>query len=828
MTSLPTRPYQNQKAGRAPRRALRGLTLVELLIYLTILSLISVGIIQMILEVQTSNITVLTHADNYAKADLALRRVQVKLGNSDAVEAENLRTSPPDKACLRLRSYEQYERTGYRFDGRNQFLRTSDASANRFPIDGIKPRTISAWVKIDPDQSGRGTVVMWGTNAAKSQFGLDIEMVRQGTKMGALPVLNFNCASMRPQQPIDLLRDGAWYHIAVIFSAPGSGEVNPSTTRMYVDGVAIPLQFIECLASPGKVISTGQSALFIGRDQGDRQSGFKGVISDLRIWQKSLTIAEIKDLAGREPAADQNVAGLQLSLPLDSYAAGTVVNRGAWPVGGTAALFNAEGVSPVARTLVDATTYHSFCFLDADNDQLYELWESESSKTKPALPLGTVAQLNAQGWQNRTEDVFIPGQHGFFKVVGSNPESVIANFAIGKGVLRQANRQQKAESKALASTRVTKRPELCAITTAPKLATSTCKLDSAFIAIENYLPGLHGKLDLQYVTWQKVNATEVASNLPNMPTGVTATWYPATGVMKFISPYPLETRLWNRIISQTLYRPSGRSSDKTITFKFGVGGLPFFEGNSYRMHDFVETSPPLPFDNASAAATSSGGALCGMRSYIAAITSEAEQDHLEDVMVTGAAGAWQSGWIGGVIKQAQTFEWASPPQTPATPFWQGIGATGLPYYAVTGQLAAAADVTSFEFDQKPGVSGHRKRVLVRREGTTATAYRYTNWAGGTDSVSCDSRMGVSTAQRTQLCEPLITTDGAAVAIHAHQGRDGTWVSNPGNTAICVATQNHSVCGYYWEFDTNGLPADMVLGERLTVNMDRFREFCEGS
>ena len=89
-------------------------------------------------------------------------------------------------------------------------------------------------------------------------------------------------------------------------------------------------------------------------------------------------------------------------------------------------------------------------------------------------------------------------------------------------------------------------------------------------------------------------------------------------------------------------------------------------------------------------------------------------------------------------------------------------------------------------------------------------------------------MGVSTAQRTQLCEPLITTDGAAVAIHAHQGRDGTWVSNPGNTAICDATQNHSVCGYYREFDTNGLPADMVLGERLTVNMDRFREFCAGS
>ena len=94
-----------------------------------------------------------------------------------------------------------------------------------------------------------------------------------------------------------------------------------------------------------------------------------------------------------------------------------IVNRGSWAGGRTASLYNTQGVSPVARTLADATTHHTFLFLDADNDELYELWESESSKTKPSLPLGTVAQLNAQGWQNRSDDIFIPGQNGFFKVV---------------------------------------------------------------------------------------------------------------------------------------------------------------------------------------------------------------------------------------------------------------------------------------------------------------------------------------------------------------------------------------------------------------------------
>lgn len=814
--------------------ARRGFTLVELMIYLVILSLISVGIMQMILEVQTSNITVLSHADNFAKGDLALRRVQVKLGSSDDVEVVTVPGSPLDKACLRLKSYQQYERAGYRFDGRNQFLRTSDNPSDYFPILGASPRTISAWVRVDPDHAGRGTVVMWG-NGQKSQFALDIEMVRQGTQMIAAPVLNFNCASMRPQQPKDL-RDGTWHHIAVTFSASAAGKATAGTTKMYVDGVATPLNFVECLAKPGDVISTTQSPLYIGRDLADRQSGLKGVISDLRIWQRSLAATEIRDITGREPAADQNVSGLVARYPLASYSSGAIVNRGSWSAGGTAALFNAEGQSPVARTFADTTTYNSFCFFDIDNDGLHELWESDTSKTLPDLPFGTAAQLNAQGWRGRSDDIFVPGQVGFFKVVGRDPASVIANFAIGKGVLNRPDRQRKTESKALASTRVKKRPELCAISAIPPLASPNCRLTTAFIAIDDYVPGLHGELDMQFVSWQSSGSLKSASNLPNMPSNVTATWYQRIGVMKFSSPLPLETRLWNRVISQTLYRPKGQSqtsdspqsSDATITFRFGIGGLPFFEGTSYSMHEFVEVSPPMSFDNATIAAQTSTGSICGMRSYLAAITSEAEQDHLEDVMISGSSGAWQSGWIGGVIRQGQTFAWETPPSPSPTPLWQGTGVAGHPYDLATGQRAPANAATLFEFDQKPGITGHRKRMLIRREGANSTRYRYTNWMGGNDTDSCDSRSGISAAIRGQLCEPLMTANGTAIAIHGHMNRDGTWVSMPGSTTTCDASQSHSVCGYYREFDTVGLSAGTVLGGKLTVNMERFREFCKGS
>ena len=485
---------------------------------------------------------------------------------------------------------------------------------------------------------------------------------------------------------------------------------------------------------------------------------------------------------------------------------------------------NFSGPNPVVKTFVDATTYNSFCFLDADGDRLYELWESETSKTVPALPLGAPAQLNAQGWQNRSEDIFVPGPHGFFKVIGRDPESVVANFAVGKGIHKNKDQTEKVKSKALASTRVNQRLELCAIEVEPGLSSDACQMDRAFVAIEGYLQGLHGRLDLQHVTWTAVGNTLVASNLPNMPAGVTATWYPAVGVMKFQSPQALETRLWNRVISQILYRPTGRSAESTITFRMGIGGLPFFESNRYRMYDFVSASASPPaFDNATNLATSSSGAFCGMRSYLASITSEAEQEHIQDVMLTGDSAGWQSGWIGATVKAGQTFEWVSTPQA-GLPFWVGQGVTGRPYEIGTGQPALAGSASVFEYDQAPARTGHRKRRIMQNDNPSVV-YRYGNWAGGNDTTSCDSLSGIPLSQQAPLCEPLQTGDGTGVAIHGHLNGEGTWFSSPGASPVCDPARHQSLCGYYREFDETGLPPSMSLAKSITVNMGRFREFC---
>ena len=42
--------------------------------------------------------------------------------------------------------------------------------------------------------------------------------------------------------------------------------------------------------------------------------------------------------------------------------------------------------------------------------------------------------------------------------------------------------------------------------------------------------------------------------------------------------------------------------------------------------------------------------------------------------------------------------------------------------------------------------------------------------------------------------------GEGVAIYGHMNREGTWFSVPNRAQKCDATREHSICGYYVEFE----------------------------
>ena len=86
-------------------------------------------------------------------------------------------------------------------------------------------------------------------------------------------------------------------------------------------------------------------------------------------------------------------------------------------------------------------------------------------------------------------------------------------------------------------------------------------------------------------------------------------------------------------------------------------------------------------------------------------------------------------------------------------------------------------------------------------------------------------VGATVVQQAPVCEPLQVGDGTGVAIHGHMNGEGTWFVSPGATPVCDASASaFRYAGIIGNL-TTGLPASMSLARSITVNIDRFREFC---
>lgn len=281
-------------------------------------------------------------------------------------------------------------------------------------------------------------------------------------------------------------------------------------------------------------------------------------------------------------------------------------------------------------------------------------------------------------------------------------------------------------------------------------------------------------------------------------------------------------------MSQALYRPFGQSSLSQKTFTFGLGKLPYFENGKLYQYEFVSVPPD---ENSFAAATSTASApqesACGMRSYLATIQSRLEQDHLVKAMETGPAAGVRSGWIGARVNGASEISWVTDPVIQKNfTFWQGDGVDGQPYNAVTNIPVIPNARNLISHDHLPLEDGHRKQTLVQHADITKKVH-FTNWAGGNDSINCSSVDGTHVTTRRPFCQPVELGDGYGVAVNGHQQRKGTWVTSPDSGRQCDENQNHSICGFYREYDTGGEASSNSLAEQVTVDMSRLREFCLG-
>lgn len=145
-------------------------------------------------------------------------------------------------------------------------------------VTGPKPRTVAAWIKTP---KAAGEIVRWGSEKPGKlwQFGFIRGHVGVSPKGGYLYMQA-------------ALHDDAWHHVAVVVQEAAPPNLHDHV-RLYVDGQRAEIHKIGLLDL--WPIETGDNLdVMIGR-------GFKGLIDDLRIYQRALREEEILALFNTVP-----------------------------------------------------------------------------------------------------------------------------------------------------------------------------------------------------------------------------------------------------------------------------------------------------------------------------------------------------------------------------------------------------------------------------------------------------------------------------------------------------------------------------------------------
>ncbi|WP_123812134.1 LamG-like jellyroll fold domain-containing protein [Mangrovimonas sp. DI 80] len=183
--------------------------------------------------------------------------------------------------------------TGIHFDGEDDYIQ-----GNTVPVQGTDPRTIEAWIKTtknstaynadtNPTGEGQSVICDWGKESKGNRFTFNI------LPNNALR-LEVNGGGVNGVKSVN---DGLWHHVAVVFES--STSTNHSV-KFYVDG---KLDAETTLAKYAYTSSYGEK-LKIGV-RVDGVNFFRGGMDELRIWNKVLSLEELKSRMYTELCGDE-------------------------------------------------------------------------------------------------------------------------------------------------------------------------------------------------------------------------------------------------------------------------------------------------------------------------------------------------------------------------------------------------------------------------------------------------------------------------------------------------------------------------------------------
>ncbi len=154
----------------------------------------------------------------------------------------------------------------------------------------LNSTTWSAWVKLTTTSLNYDAAISAGFSGATAGHSLGFHT--GATALQPRIVWNHNVAATIIQSPTPVVGD-AWNHLALTYDA------NAKVLKLFLNG--------EEKASTNNAATTAFSSVNIGRRQASASNPFRGVIDEVRIFNRALSLSEVQHLAGQVVAGPPQI-----------------------------------------------------------------------------------------------------------------------------------------------------------------------------------------------------------------------------------------------------------------------------------------------------------------------------------------------------------------------------------------------------------------------------------------------------------------------------------------------------------------------------------------
>ena len=787
------------------RQFSEGFSLVELMVTITLMTVVGASIFTMMQYLERSRVRIETSAELLDDIDQAELFIRSKFRSSDRMVFNRDFVNPLPEfysaECLMLLRREAKDRSGVNFVNTSGHVEIENYRGPGMGSDF----TVGLWFKRDnATHTTRETMARWGFMTLSDNSSISLDLLETGQI-----AFRFGQSGGYVHHPAGL-NDNRWHHMTVTFdNVTSAGNISAASFKIYVDGFPYEVSLSDPIIPLLIDNATSSDEFTLAKPHiGDNASAFGGVLSDLQVYSSYATADKVTTI--------YTDGGVPLQMEKDiHFRLDSVMIDNLTDVAGdnyTGVLVNHNLTNKIVTTTSERYIGDVFAMVDLPNDgnDTYALMHRADHNDCPPN------ENQIGGFKQVTQDIFVrPPADVFFDRSASNANDIIVNYGFSSGTGSTSVTYQ-AQPRKLALNKKFFDEDFCRadpnlVLSAPPGVTN-CPIQEGFAYIATDYDNLSDELFIPGAQYWADNQTYY--NIPGAPDGMLATWSSDTGVMTFRldNGSAVQIKEWEKTMRQLAYRPLLEDYTPTKELVISLGQLPMLVDGEYHFYDFVEVNQGVTVDWEASQTAANNTMFCGYAGYLATPTSAEENAFLIE-RFRKSTGAVPAGWIGGSdVATPGTWVWETNSPEAGVQFWDQTNmnsgdASGQPR-AADGSAVTTADFVLTDWVSIPGDAPG----LTRRTTTsTATnvALHYQNWstkepnnANGSPSLNY---------------EPYLQIVGST-------GGNGYWNDLPDNLP-CQDNQYYAPCGYYVEWGGHpGLSLNSLVYKRV-VDLSVQREFC---